>query len=416
MNTRKVLVTLGQDTPAYVDLDLAVPTDATPDQIIQIAKEKAISFAEGDEDNVQFIPSYDWTGLRIVAITESTPEGLAYLAEDVVIESSGEDLGIVAKGVLTGTVPASALLQEAERQGINVCPNLSRLLANDQVTEVAGGVQIAAFTPFSLVVDAFVCDGDADGPSYAEIEVTPALFGQIIRVAGIANKTGIKSAHLESDDSVWSDPGESLRMRGTDLVIMPSLGALQETSFFWQGHPKHASYNCETRAIDLKDLLACIGNAGTDLPNGFRRERDVLFYDAESGEMDYLVEQYFDANESEDEGPEPWVIYHHGEPHGAQFWSNEEGWTNLEGATRFAEMPQAPYPMGGPKKTQAGALCIGTMLPFTVMLRGTEESGHGRIRFDCFAESDEHAIEQAQNAYPGNLGVESVLLTETLED
>ncbi|OIQ65676.1 hypothetical protein GALL_527620 [mine drainage metagenome] len=79
-------------------------------------------------------------------------------------------------------------------------------------------------------------------------------------------------------------------------------------------------------------------------------------------------------------------------------------------------MPLAPYPMGGPENTQAGALCIGAMLPFTVMLRDTEDGGNGRIQFECFAESDMHAIEQAESAYPGNLGVESVLLTESLGD
>jgi hypothetical protein len=406
--SRKLLVTLGQDTPAYADLDIDVPADATPDRIIEIAKEKAIHFVGADENNLQFIPTGDWTGLRIVAITEQTSEGFVCLAEDVSIEPSGEDLGIVAKGVLTGTVPAGALLHEAERQGISVCPRVKTLLADADVVQTDDGVQIHEFTPFTLVVDAFACASDGDAPLYAAVTMTPALLGEIVRIARIAKDAEICLVHIDADDGVWNDTDESLRMWGTDLVVMPSRGALKEASFFWQGHPKHADYNCETRAIDVDDLLACMGNSEPKLPNGFRRDRGVLFYDADSGAMDDLIKHHFDEERSDPSIPvDPWVIYHASEFPEARFWSMEDGWVNLAGATRFAEMPLAPYPMGGPEFTQAGVVCIGTMKPYTVMYAAASTM-ETAFAFGCFAEDEEHAIEQALDANPG-VKVQSVL-------
>jgi hypothetical protein len=105
----------------------------------------------------------------------------------------------------------------------------------------------------------------------------------------------------------------------------------------------------------------------------------------------------------------PWVIYHASEQEDARFWSVDDGWTNLEGATRFAEMPTAPYPFGGPENTQAGALCIGTMQPYTVTL--AESPMATAFDFECFADDEDHAVEQAENAYPGHR-VQSVRLTE----
>lgn len=133
----------------------------------------------------------------------------------------------------------------------------------------------------------------------------------------------------------------------------------------------------------------------------------------------YVTHEEADEISSEQEVQEggPWVIYHPGQPSDQMFWSNKNGWTTLSGATRFADQPPAPYPFGGGSgdglATQSQPLCIGTMLPFTVRLSDPSIPDEV-IRFDCFAESDEHAIEQAENAYPNDEKVISVSLTELL--
>jgi len=108
----------------------------------------------------------------------------------------------------------------------------------------------------------------------------------------------------------------------------------------------------------------------------------------------------------------PWVIYHALQPVDERFWSEEDGWTNLAGATRYADMPTGRYPIGGPENTQAGTVCIGTMQQYTVML--AESPMATAYAFECFAEDADHAIEQAENAYPSDQ-VYSVHLTEDME-
>ena len=407
----KVIVTWGQDTPAYAEstIEIEVQGDATDANIIAAVKAKADTVGD-----LVFLPSWDWSGLRIVDITKA--DG-ACVANDIPIEPCGEDLGIVAHEVMTGTAGPMALVHEAERQGINVHPDVARAIESAQTAVSATkNFQIPAFTPFTLVIEAFACDEHGDGPSCAEVTVTSEWLARVASLSASSRSLGICAAHVNDDDGIWDDPDESLRMRSTEMVVMPLREAfgMTMTSFFFQGHPKHADDNCETRLIDLNDLIACIGNAG-DLPIGFKREYGVLFYDGGSGSINALVRMYMEKDDATDRVANPWVIYHYGQPNGERFWSEDDGWTELAGATRYDEMPTTPYPLGGPKNTQAGALCIGTMLPFTVTLRDTEDGGSGRIAFECFAESDEHAIEQAENAYP-NIFVDSVQLTEAIED
>lgn len=157
-------------------------------------------------------------------------------------------------------------------------------------------LDIPQFTPFTLVIDAFACDEYGDCPPYAETTVTPEFLQSLAHHVGVCGAAGVRAAHIGDYDCVWHDPQDDLRMRGTDLVIMPSFGAFGGASFFFQGHKKHANYNCETRAIDLKNLIACIGEAG-ELPVGFKRERGVLFYDGGFGTIEDLVEQYLESDE-----------------------------------------------------------------------------------------------------------------------
>lgn len=125
----KVIVTWGQDTPAYATEEVVVPDDASDEQIVAAVKEKADGVG-----NIVFDPSYDWTGLRIVDVTKEDGE---CVANDVAIEPCGEDLGIIARGVLTGMVSPMALLHEAERQGINVHPKVAEMILSMRHDKVA---------------------------------------------------------------------------------------------------------------------------------------------------------------------------------------------------------------------------------------------------------------------------------------
>ena len=298
---RKIILTWGQDTPCYVDQDMEVPDDTTPEQMLALAREQA--------DNVGslvFDPSYDWSGLRLVAAVEFIDGEEICHAEDVPMEVSGEDVGIVAQGVLRGTVPVGALVQEAERQDIDVSPAVEQalLLADRIVTQEKGSTIPALEETRTLVLEAFACDEYGDGPAYAEISLTPSLVKEMVRLAAIGKAAGMRVVHVDSSDGIWGGDDDAFRMRGTDMVVMPSVhGSMGESSVYWKGHPKHAYYNCETRSFDLNDLLACLAGEAVE-ERGFAEQDGVLFWDGNNGGVQDLIDNYFKSNPPEAE-PEP---------------------------------------------------------------------------------------------------------------
>lgn len=287
----KVTVTWGQDTPAYATEVIEVPDDANDGQIIEAVMARADAVG-----NLVFDPSYDWTGLRAVEI--SAPDGRV-IDNDVAIEPSGEDLGLVVRNVMSGAVSLEAMLHEAERQNIVPAQEVigALKLAGDAMAARKALPEIPSFTPYQLVIDAFACNQDGDSPSYAAIEVKPEFLAKIARVSAAASAAGIRVAHVDADNGIWSDPDNSLRMRDSELVVYPKHGA-GNTSFWFRGHPKNADYDCETRAIDLNDLITSVSTDG-ELPSGFERDRGVLFYDGGAGTAIDLRDLYFEGSDAE---------------------------------------------------------------------------------------------------------------------
>ncbi len=126
---KKVYITYGQDTPAYANSILDVPDAATDEEIIAAAKSVEI----GD---LVFDPSYDWAGARIVELSEVATGRV--VATDIPLEISGEDLGLIAQMVLSGQVKPKALLDEAERQGLSVSPEVAEFLRHWPDTAQSG--------------------------------------------------------------------------------------------------------------------------------------------------------------------------------------------------------------------------------------------------------------------------------------
>jgi len=120
------------------------------------------------------------------------------------------------------------------------------------------------------------------------------------------------------------------------------------------------------------------------------------------------------ANETYTEGDafSDWVIFSRSEAiarDGAGFWSNEYGWTTLDLATKFCGY-ESRRPHDGP--LSAGMDAVWMLAPYGMnlyRLRVEEDlfcgnppknEVHGHI-FECWAENYDHAVEQAENAYPG---------------
>ena len=426
MSGNKIVVQLGQDTPAYATF--IMDADASMEDIKTEARQQA--------GNLTFKPSWDWSGLRIVDITRN--DG-ACLGSDIALERCGEDLGLVTENWLRGIIPFSSLRGEAERQGVlreasddhpmrtlqaeyhfkeEAAPKVVRFMAPkdagpDEITMLAHKaiVQLTAqhriipaepsyelaFAPFKLVIEVFALDEHGDSPGAAMIEMNAGFVRHLQRLSSLClnNKLWVVK---EDDTPAWDD--ESLNMRGDLLTVS------REGNFWYSAHPKHQDYNCETRSINIDSLLAAIARRDDAEQDGqcFRWVDGVLFYAADHGYVLDMAENWLQAN------PGDWVILHPGEytcsDDRAGFWRNDEGWTTLEGATRFHSMPTS-LPTGGADGSAGQPLCIGTMKDYTVMV--AEEPMATAFAFQCFAEDEKHAIEQAENAYPG-YAVQSVCL------
>ncbi len=94
------------------------------------------------------------------------------------------------------------------------------------------------------------------------------------------------------------------------------------------------------------------------------------------------------------------VIFSRSESLNAQepmFWSNELGWTTLDGATKFkSPIGHLPASAGDDAVWMPAPYC---MHYYRVMLVDPGESE--AMDFECWADDHEHARDQAENAYPG---------------
>lgn len=154
---------------------------------------------------------------------------------------------------------------------------------------------------FELMIEAFACDEYGDSPLAATIRIDERFVRRIKTIEEIGLTHDFSAVYDDKivGDEVWVDENDDLRMRGTSLVVMPRHGA----SFFLQGHPKHADYNCETRAIDLKDLLLAVeqGERAT-LPENFSWKNGRLFYAGDVGYLQDLIENFDEGSEEEVRG------------------------------------------------------------------------------------------------------------------
>ena len=252
------------------------------------------------------------------------------------------------------------------------------------------------FAPFKLVMEVFTLDEYGDSPGTAMVEVDAGFIRHLQQLASLCmnNNLWVVKKHAKPQ---WDD--ETLNMAG-DL-----LGVCRDGDFWYSAHPEDADYNCETPPINIDALLAAIARRDDAEQDGqcFRWIDDVLFYATDHQYVQDMAENWLDEN------PGDWVIFHPGEhtcsDDRAGFWRMDEGWTTLEGATRFHSKPTS-FPIGGADGSAGQPLCIGSMKDYTVMIATPMASA---FAFLCFAENKQHAIEQAENAYPGST-VQSVYL------
>lgn len=109
-----------------------------------------------------------------------------------------------------------------------------------------------------IYIEAYACDDDGDGPEWAEITDPSSLLGRIVALQRVVHEHNLSEARVYLAPDVWGPAGveEELRLRGEELVVTSD-------SFRFTCHPKHADYQCETRAQGITDFMGAFSAGET---------------------------------------------------------------------------------------------------------------------------------------------------------
>lgn len=154
--------------------------------------------------------------------------------------------------------------------------------------------RLPEFEPFKLIVEAYACDEFGDGPAYAVVTVDQPFLDKLVRFSRVCQENGLKSVTGDVGPDRW-DGEDELRLRGDSLQVYGD-------SFWFTAYPKHASYNVETRNIEIGDLLD-IAEAGPGAPvqnDCFRWSDGRLYYASDPGLVDDLIDMIEESESSED--------------------------------------------------------------------------------------------------------------------
>lgn len=146
---------------------------------------------------------------------------------------------------------------------------------------------------FTLVMGAYCTNEYMDSPAYGAVEVTDEL---IFRIQSLQE---IVKAHNLVSVRAWHEIdwhlADELRIQGDSMVVY-------DASFFFAAWPKYGSGKFETISIEMDVLLLmrdAIQKGQASEHDPFVIEDGVVFYDAGSDSVDYLIETYTEAEKAD---------------------------------------------------------------------------------------------------------------------
>lgn len=154
--------------------------------------------------------------------------------------------------------------------------------------------RLPAPEPFKLVVEAYATDEYGEGPSWAEVTVTPGFLQTLERLRRVCQDEKLESVTVPQGPDRW-DLEDDLRIRGDSLRVW-------RDDFWFEAHPKHRDYSVESRSIFIDDLVRIAARVASNdtenpLPSGFTVRKGIYFYDASDSED--LADRYFEEREEE---------------------------------------------------------------------------------------------------------------------
>lgn len=111
-----------------------------------------------------------------------------------------------------------------------------------------------------VYLEAYACDDNGDGPRWARLSVDAAFLARVSYLAALVEAHRLASVNTYDAPEAWDGEAE-LRLRNHALVVSGG-------DFWFEAHPKHATYHVETRMVDVREFVATVGEAlergGTD--------------------------------------------------------------------------------------------------------------------------------------------------------
>lgn len=143
---------------------------------------------------------------------------------------------------------------------------------------------VPAFKPFTLVVGARANDEFGEAPAWAEVTVSPEFLQTLMRLRRICQENDLESVTVPKCPDRWDREGDLL-IRGDSLCVW-------QDDFWFEAHPKYASYGVETVAVGIADLatVATLNTEGA----GFRRVGEKVFHS--ESDLDEFIQVYQEDN------------------------------------------------------------------------------------------------------------------------
>ena len=151
-----------------------------------------------------------------------------------------------------------------------------------------------ALSPFKLVVEAYATNQYDEGPSWAEVTVTPEFLQTLERLRRICQDENLESVTIPQGPDRW-DMEDVLWIRNDSLQTW-------RDNFWFEAYPKYGDYSVETRSILIDHLIRVArkiadNDVENPLPNDFVIRNGIVFYDVSDPEN--LADSYFEETKDE---------------------------------------------------------------------------------------------------------------------
>lgn len=105
----------------------------------------------------------------------------------------------------------------------------------------------------TVYLEAYACDEHGDGPRWARLCVDAPFLARLTYLAALVQAHRLASVTTYDSPDEW-DAEDELRLRSHELVVSGS-------DFWFTAAPKHASYQVETRLVEVNELVGQVARA-----------------------------------------------------------------------------------------------------------------------------------------------------------